>query len=233
MRTPTQNSRLAMLLVAACLAGGVARGAVLYTENFDTSDGGWINRPVGSDWSAGYNAGFGNPGGSMEGSFAGLIVPSPEVGAWRADGAGATTGLMGDYLTGGFTAWRFQFYAADVLPSDLTFRFSDGANTFSRLIGSSVSMVDQWFTIEVPLTYGGWFGGSSVDFSNALSNVTFIDVQVTRNGSGSQFYYMDNFQTTQDVLGATVPEPATGLFWFGAVLLYGLRRHMNRQSAEA
>ena len=232
MRTPKQKTRLATLLVAVCLAGGAARGAVLYQEDFSGTDGGWYNRPSGSDWAASYDT-FGNPGGSMGGQFGSLPIPNPEVGAWRADGAGATTGLMGDYLTGGFTAWRFQFYAADVLPSDLTFRFGDGANTFSRLIGGSVTMVDQWFTIEVPLTYGGWFGGSSLDFSNALSSVTFIDVQVTRNGSGSQFYYMDNFQTTQDVMGASVPEPATGLFWFGAVLLYGLRRHMNRQGEEA
>lgn len=234
MSTIIHKGGLGHWVAVCCLISGLARGAVLYTpEQFTGDDGGWIDRDAGTDWDVAHNGGFGNPAGSLEGFFDTQIVPSPETDAWRANGAGNTGNFLGDYWTDvpGFTAWRFSFYAADILPSDLTIRFGDGVNTFTRLVGSEVTAVDQWFTIDVPLSFSGWFGGSASDFSNALSNVTFIDVQVTRNGSGSQYYYLDNF-LLHDEVSAAVPEPATGLFWFGAVLLYGLRRHMNRDETE-
>ena len=236
MSTAMRNIYIMCCVAAICVAGGAARGAVLYTSYTETfpDDGGWIDRDAGLDWDVAQNGGVGSPPGSLEGFFASQPVPSPETDAWRADGSGNTGNFLGDYWTDvpGFTAWRFSFYAGDIVPSDLTIRFGNGVDTFTRLVGANVTSAGQWFTIDVPLSYGGWYGGTADDFSNALSSVTFIDVQVTRNGSGNQYYYMDNFQIRDDV-AVSVPEPATGLFWFGAVLLYGLRRHMSRDGAEA
>ena len=193
-----------------------------------------VDRDAGEmevDWS---NGQFYSGPGSLHGYFEEQIAPgSPETDAWRANSGSSGGAFTGDYWTdiGNFSGWRFQFYADDVLPSDLTIRFYDGVNWFSRAVGSQVTGLDNWFTVNVPLTYGGWFGGSATDFSNALGNVTFIDVQITRNGTPEQHFYMDNFELYYDPLAGTIPEPATGLFWFGAVLLYGLRRHMNRGQA--
>lgn len=211
--------------------------AVLYTETFTGSSAGWIDRDNLIDWDVSYNPGFGNPSGSLEGYFYPQDTPAPETDAWRIN-SGAN--FLGDYYTDvpTFTAWRFSFYAQDTLPSDLTVRFGDGVNVFALAVGSGVTSVGSWFTVTVPLTYGvGWYGGSALDFANALGGVTFIDVQVTRSGDMEQYYFMDNFELTDDPVNvaSAIPEPSTGLFWFGAILLYGLRRHIRpvTETAEA
>jgi hypothetical protein len=43
---------------------------------------------------------------------------------------------------------------------------------------------------------------------------------------------MDNFQLHNDT-SVSVPEPATGLFWFGAVVIYGLRRRMSHNPSAS
>lgn len=233
MSTHLHKYLVRALAAVLCTVAGVAGAAVIYTETFGSAAG-WTDRDLGVDMDVSYAGGVGHPPGSLEGVFYEQTgTPSPETDAWRA-GPGASLGkFTGDYwgISGGFTAWRFSFYAANVLPSDLTIRFGDNINTFSMALGSQVTSAGSWFTIDVPLTYGGWFGGSAADFSNALGAVSFIDVQITRNGTNEQFYNLDNFQLHNET-SVSVPEPATGLFWFGAVVLYGLRRRMNRDPSE-
>lgn len=215
-----------------------APAAVLYQETFTGSNPGWIDRDTGVDWDIAYSSGLGNLPGSVEGQFYEQDEPAPQTDAWRRDAGdlmGSYNGFQARFTTPGTpTAWRFSIYALDILPSDLSIRFGNGVNTFQQVINTGSMSVGSWFTVTVPLTYAGWFGGTAGDFASALSGVTFIDVQVTRNGAGEQFYYMDNFQVIDDVqaVAGAIPEPATGLFWFGAMLLYGLRRHV-RQAEDA
>ena len=217
------------LLAVALLAflAGTASAAVLYVETF-TGLNGWNDRDAG-EMDVASDGITGNPAGSLSGFFDTQDTPTPESDAWQADSGSSGGNLTGDYYTTypTYSYWSFSFYADDVLPSDLVVRFGDGTNTFTRTVGAQVSSVDQWFTVVVPLSYAGWFGGGATAFADALTSVSFIDVQVTRNGAGSQTYYLDNFAVNSSDI-STIPEPATGLFALGAVLLYLLRRTTNR-----
>ena len=213
-----------------CLAAA-AQGAVFYTDTFASGLDGWVDRDPGKMTDS-YNSGFGNPAGSDQGTFAAQVFPVPQTDAWRANSGTATGAFTGNYwaTVPGFTGYRFDFYAANVLPSDLTLRFGNGTSTFSLAllpINLNITSVGSWYSVGVTLDYsqGGWFGGTAAQFSNTLSNVTFVDVQVTRNGTGAQTYNLDNFALVNQLI--FVPEPTSGLFWFGWALVFGgLRRKL-------
>lgn len=217
----------ALIIVAA----SVASGAVFYTETFSSDLSGWVDRDagkMGDTWSSG----FGNPGGSDKGTFAAQVFPSPQNDAWRATASSSSGKFAGDYWTKylGFTGFRFDFYAANVLPSDLTLRIGNGANTFALALlplNTQIQTTGVWYTVSVPLDYVyPWLGGTPIQFTNVLSNVTFVDVQVSRNGKNAQSYYLDNFRLVDELI--FVPEPASGLFWFGWALVFGgLRRKLT------
>jgi hypothetical protein len=165
--------------------------------------------------------------GSLQGSFNALTFPTPQTDAWRANSGTATGAFTGNYwaLTN-FTGWQFMFFASNVLPSSLVVRFGDGTNVFSYAIGTAAMATGNWYAVSVPLTYSIiWKGGSAGQFSNALSSVNFIDIEVSRNGNKKQTYFIDNFSLTDQIL--FVPEPTSGLFWFGWALVFGgLRRRL-------
>ena len=223
--------RHAAAIALGALAGwaGEAGAAVLGTETFGGGISGWVDRDV-DEMTVSYNAGFGNAAGSLQGLFEAQGASSPETDAFRIT-AGSSGGMFtGDYWTDvpGFTAWTFSFYADDILPSDLLIRFNDGVNTFVRSVLSQVTAQDNWYSVTVPLTYVGWLGGSASAFSNALSNVTFIDVQLTRNGTGAQSYFLDNF-TLSDTAATSVPEPSTaGLLLASVAVLRAARKRGSR-----
>jgi hypothetical protein len=221
------------VLFSVCLllrAASPAAGAVFYTETFSSGSAGWTSRDP-FEMANAYSAGFGDPAGSLQGTFnsQGIFV-TPETDAFRASGAGDTANFMGDYsapAVAGYTGWTFDFYATNVLPSDISIRFGDGTNTFSYAAIWQVPTTGAWHTVKVPLTYSAsWFGGGGeAGFSNALTSVNFIDVQITRSGGGTQRYYIDNFALVNELL--FVPEPTSGLFWFGWALVFGgLRRKL-------
>lgn len=223
--------RQVMAVAVGALVGwaGEAGAAVLGTETFGGGQSGWVDRDV-DELTVSYNAGFGDLAGSLQGSFEAQGASSPETDAFRITAASSGGMFTGDYWTDvpGFTAWTFSFYADDILPSDLLIRFNDGVNTFVRTVLSQVVAQDTWYTVTVPLTYAGWVGGSAAAFSNALSNVTFIDVQLTRNGTGAQDFFLDNF-TLSDTAGGAVPEPSTaGLLLASVAVLRAARKRGGR-----
>lgn len=210
------------------LAGATAaHGASFYTETFAADAGGWQDRDAG-EMTVSHNAGFGNAAGSLQGSFALQGVASPEIDAFRADGTGNTAAFVGDYWTDvpNFSSWSFDFYSDDILPSDVIVRFSDGLNTFFRSV-SVASSLNAWQTVSVSLSYSGWFGGSAGAFSNALAGVTFVDVQISRSGTGAQSFFLDNFTLNGGGGGGggdAIPEPEQGLLILGAMVLFAFRR---------
>jgi hypothetical protein len=235
MRPLTKEYRRenALPLIAAVLfmAATASRAAVFYTETFDSDTQGWVDRDPGE--MAGTWTSFGNPAGSVQGTFNAQVFPSQQTDAWEADSGSSAGQLTGNYWADvpGFTGWKFSFFSSNVLPSTLTVKFGDGTNVFSYAATWQVmaypSPLGNWLTIGVPLDFSaaGWFGISASAFSNALGSVNFIDIEVTRNGSTTQTYFLDNFALVNDLI--FVPEPASGLFWFGWALVFGgLRRKL-------
>ena len=164
--------------------------------------------------------------GYLQADFA--LSLTPEVDAFRIVPASSGGAFTGDYYADvpGFASWTFSFQAGDVLPSGLNVLFDAGGTVFQRSVLSQVSTMDQWTTITVPLDYAGWFGGSSVAFSNGLSSVNYIDIQIVRNGSAAQSYQLDNFELNEES-HAAVPEPMT-LSFLLAPLAYLLAKRRTR-----
>lgn len=197
---------------------GIARGAILYLEDFDPDASGWVDRDAGemtvshdsvNDW--------------LVGSFGPSFLPMTD--AFRID-----TGLnfLGDYVTPGLTQISFDLVAVNVLPSDLFIRIIDGANIFSYQF-NPINMSD---TYVVNLAWSfGWSGISEAAFNAALASVDALEIQITRNTSVGQTYYLDNVQTLDSDIGgggggsSVIPEPATvSLFIVALALLVGIRR---------
>lgn len=228
------NSLRRWLLAAALLLPAAAPAAVFYTETFDSGTAGWTDRDPG-ELTAGASATVGNPAGSLRGSFGTQLIPTPQTDALRA-GTGASGGnFAGNYYAdvAGFTGFKFEFYSTNVLPTDLSVRFGNGTNTFTLAVGYQVPSLGVWYTVGVPLDYSwGWFGGTAAQFSNTLSSVSFVEVQITRNGGTAQSYYVDNFRLVNELI--FVPEPASGLFWFGWALVFGgLRRKLTARRSRS
>lgn len=212
------------VMVVGLLMAVSSQGAALYTSTFDTDDEGWLDRDT-DEMTVSHNAGFGNAAGSLQGSFAALDDPLVESDAFRATNTTAGGAFVGDYTAISASYYSFDFYAADVLPSDLIVRFHGGGFTFFRTVGSFIASVGSWYSVTAPLNYdGSWVGGTAGNFASALLDVRWVDVIVTRNGQGSQTYYMDNFSLNGSGGGGgggAVPEPRLGIFalWVGALLL--------------
>ena len=224
-------SRLALAGICSMALLQVSYGAVFFTETFDSGLDNWYSRDPGKMIvTPGYPGG--GLSGAAKGSFAAQVFPNLQTDAWRADGTSSGGEFTGNYWLDhpGFTGLSFDFYSANILPQDLSFRFSDGTRTYSIALlplNLQVNTTGVWSQVRVSLDYSsGWLGGgNATQFSNALSHVTWVDVQVTREGQGAQDYYIDNFGFLSGLI--FIPEPASGLFWFGWVLVFGgLRRRI-------
>lgn len=188
---------------------------------------GWSSRD--GEMTVSHNATGGNPGGALQGNFASQLFPIPQTDSFiLSSGSGSPSReatFLGDYraltLNPAQLTWSFDFKAEDILPSDLVFRFSDGANTFFRSFASDVTTVGVWQQVYVPLNYAdGWNGGSLSDFNSALYNIDSIEIQITRRGTGDQTYLVDNLQ----IIDFSIPEPSTaGFLAFGALAIVARR----------
>lgn len=230
-----------MIAVALCAVAGTAHAIVLSTNEFTTNNENWGDRDPG-EMAIGWTGGQGNPSGSMQGDFASGVF-TPETDAFRL----TTIPFGGDLTDGGtydLVSFTFQFYADNVLPSDLIFRFGNGSATFFR--GFTLNSIDTWQTFTAPLTsVAGWFGGSQATFDAVLADTTFIELQVSRNSSVDQTYFFDNFQLNGELSGgggggggggpSAVPEPNTlSLLGFAAMIAAAMRRSVAaRAEADA
>lgn len=217
--------RWAYALAAWGAGAALVQGAVIYTEAWDATDSGWagVDGNLVVSWQA-----SGNPGGSLLGSYALMEPPGSQPDAFRATSAASGSAYTGDYWTdlGNFYGWTFQFYAADVLPSSLYMRFSDGANTYQANLLTQLGGVGSWTTLSTPaLTYGvgGWVGpGGLSGLSNALANVQWVEVRLDRNAGEAQSYALDNFRHNNDnppdPPDSAIPEPGTGVLVLAALV---------------
>ena len=244
--------RAAALFLAAMAMNAAA--AVYVLEDF-TADPTWGTRgwELSENFSsAGYYALIGNPSlsGSFGASFGPQDVPSPQTDAIRISGASSS----GDYASAlgknyfsaysGFipstATFSFHFYSDTVAPSDLRFFLTDSLdNTYGRSI-SGVTSTGSWQTVTVNLDYNGWIGGDDLTYSNLFTSLSFIDIQITRNDTMDQSFFVDNFSLNYQLEtdpggggepGDAIPEPGTTQFLvLGLVFLSGGIRRRLRQS---
>ena len=226
--------RILPLMLGAVIAAGRVSAAVLATENFTGSNAGWVERdPVGG-MTYSYNAGFGSGGaGSLQGTFATQALAFVQTDAFRATNSSSSGSFVGDYANAtSYDGFRFDFYADTVLPSDLLVRFRGNGSTFFVSVLPQYNQVGQWHSISVPLSYDfGWIGGSSATFSNALANVSWVEVGFSRSGTSQQSFFMDNFQLTNDLM--MIPEPGSGLLVFAGFGLIMARRRLRRKFSRS
>ncbi len=207
----------ALIAFAVLMAAwsGPAPGAVLYLEEFNVNAAGWGDRDSG-EMSVSYDG----TNDRMVGSFAASFLP-------MSDAFRITSGnFMGDYVTPGLTQISFDLVAANVLPSDLFIRIFSGADLFTYQF-NPVSLSD---TYVVNLSWNaGWNGLNEAAFNAALTSVTALEIQIARNGSGAQTYYLDNVQTLETDLGgggSAVPEPTmVSMFVLAVAVFSSLRRY--------
>ncbi len=225
----------------ALLASGLsAPASVFVVEQFD-ADPNWVDRDS-NEMLVGWNSGFGYLGsGSMEGSFALQTgTPTPETDAMRIINTSSGGDFSGNYFSAhpsflpDTASLTFRFYSDDVLPSDLRIRIGDGISTFSRSIVSQASALDSWQTVTVDLGFSGWLGGSAAQYSNLFTAVSFIDIQISRSGTNSQSFFVDEFALNGDDDPVdpvdAVPESATAQFLLLGMIFMagGVRRGLRK-----
>ncbi len=232
MFTPI-HQRLIRTTFLACGLAAYSQAAVMVQEDFQ-ADPGWQSRD--GEMTVVWNSGVGNLAGSMQGSFSDQIVPFPEIDAFRIDYSVSGGPWVGDFYTlyPSNTQLTFDFMASDILPASLVIQISDGFTTFIRNLLPQAGSLGGFNSITVPLAYdASWLGGSALQFSNVLGSVNFIDLQLARNTSVAQNYFVDNFAINNDTLPtppgpAAVPEASTLQFAaVAAVILFLLRRSMH------
>lgn len=219
---PRHFIALLLLIVPAGL------GAQLSTDTFDSGQDGWLDRSAGNmtvthDPLNGYGG-----LGSLRGSFASQALAFVQTDAFRATNTTYGGAFTGDYLATNARSLTFDFKADATLPSDLYIRMNGNGSLFFYSVGAQITALGAWKSIVVPLDYAfGWVGGSQTAFSNMLSDVQFVDVQITRNGTSAQNYWMDNFTLSANAL-SLVPEPGTGFLALAGVALLFSRRRIRR-----
>jgi len=216
--------RIGLYAAVVILSGPVfsSRAAILEFEDFSASAAGWGDRDVDEmdvSWT----------GSSMLGEFLAQDVAIPETDAFRLTSGSFVGDLWSAHSGYYLTFLTFDFTALAVAASDLIIRISDGISTFSRGLTPTTG-----FKSVSLASSSGWFGGGDAAFSNALSNVQYIDIQITRSGIGAQSFSFDNLTLNgeQDFGGgegpSAVPEPNTlSLLMFLCIIGFGLRRSLR------
>ncbi len=226
MNTPHAFFRKAVF-VCLLFACRVSSGAILNLEDFTAVDGsGWVARDSFMSVT--------DPINVLQGDFADQgIFFVPETDAFRI---ATGTDFLGDYTTGlplvdyPLTQISFYLLAVNVLPTDLFIRISDGVNTFSYQF-NPINFSDT-YVVNLAWSYG-WNGLDENAFNAALASIDWIDIQISRNGSGAQTYLLDNVQTLNTDIGGpggggdtAVPEPATLSLFLLALTFLSVYRKM-------
>lgn len=216
------------LLVLLPLAG---RAAIITTEDFDAGAAGWGSRDDLLSVSAN------DTDERLEGSFAGQFFPVDQTDAFQLSSG---DDFLGSYA--GITQISFDFFAVNILPSDMFIRLiDDEANVFTYQL-TPTTPAGQWQSFTVDLAWSfGWEGDSESAFNTALGDIDFIEIELTRNGMGAQTFYLDSFETLDTPLDggggegdgeSVIPEPQTlSLLVAAAIMVVRFRRKRQQQAS--
>lgn len=208
------------LILMLAFGAFASRAAILTTEFFNTDPGTVVNRDG--------NMIVNHNGTNMSGAFASQPFPLPEVDAFSI----THPSFMGDYTGSGLTQIAFDMFASTVAPSVLSLILIDGANVFTYQFASLAGITTTFTTFTADLLWSaGWSGVSEAAFNTALTSIDEIQIEIARNTTAAQVYYLDNLQT----LGgggpgpgpSAVPEPnVVNLLLFVAMLSLAARRYV-------
>lgn len=232
--TLTNSMRKTALIAATVglLGAAAASAAVIYTEDFTGSAPGTYNGRDGVFGTVGYSG-----ADSFEGSFDAQGSPSPETDAIRITDSNFLYDYASAYPAYNTFWWTFDFYADDVAPSDFNVIMGNGSDTF--IYTGTLNPVTGLNSLTVQLDSSYWIGGPGSYSSFDLSGMSYIDIQYSRNGTGAQQYYFDNFTLNGNFTeggggggDSAVPEPNT-LFITGiaGTILFSLRRRLTAMKA--
>lgn len=231
----TKLTGLLLALAFGCGIAGNSPAAVIYVEDFTGGAPGSYNGRSGTFSYAGYSG-----SGSYEGSFASQAVPTPQTDAIRITDSNFLLNYATAYALYNNFWWTFDFTANNIAPSDINIIIGSGSDTF-YYIGSLTAGLGLNH-LSVNLDSSKWIGGPGTYSSFDLSSITYIDIQYSRNGTGAQQYFLDNFALNGDTQqqggggddnggggtpGGAIPEPNT--FFVTALagaVLFALRRRL-------
>jgi hypothetical protein len=185
--------RLAFGVVALFVAQH-AKGAGIYRETFSEGMAGWTN-------SGQLSVAYSN--GALVGRFAAQAIPAPDTGALRATNTSSGGAFVGNYRDAGIWLIGLSFMAADIIPSSCALRLVGVTNSFFRSFKSYIVQTGVWYRFAFPVTSvaeGGWVGGSEALFQSVITNVLGVQIELLRNGTEAQRYFVD------DVFLDRVPE---------------------------
>jgi hypothetical protein len=177
-----------LILAVVFVSIGCVFGAQVYNETFNSGSAGWTNRGP---------ALFTAADGAIRIDFPIQSVPTPDFGALVASNTASSGFFVGDYPAANIKWVGFRFRADQVLPSALTIRWIGGTSSYFRGFTSLVTETGVWYSCAVSLAgieEGDWIGNTNENvFQNGLQSVRQLEVQVLRNGTEWQSYYVDDF----------------------------------------
>jgi hypothetical protein len=203
---------LVVFAILGLSASTKADPVVSFVESFPSNNAGWVDRD-GAEMEISFSA-IGFPSNSISGSFSNEVPPVPDTDAVRILTNSSDGKFTGDYHSefAIIAGWDFNFLARDVLPSSVFVRFKGNGGDFFQSVTDQIDSTGEWHSVETSLDNAGlWLGSTNASFSNALSNLECIDIQVTRTGADAQSYFIDNF-TVDRLLsgGGDFIEPVNG-----------------------
>ncbi len=189
------------LIVVLALGGPSAIATPYLLDDFNVDAEGWS---VGGDFDSS-NTATGNLTGTFNAQVGGGPFP-PEYGEFNGP-ASPWDWTQGAVYTP--TNMTFDFYSSIASPNDLFITFGNN----SYLVYQSVNLVSGLNSVSLNFT-SGWLGDTD-QFAAIFSDVSFFNMTIERNGSGDQFYYVDNFALYGNTGGgpgpgpSAIPEPTT------------------------
>lgn len=172
--------------LALALTAAGAQAASIKTESFTGGRMGWTN--TGTWVTAGTN-------NALRGQFGPQGIPIPENGGWVATNTSSGAAFVGDYTAAGIQLIGFSFKAENVLPSSALIRWYGPTSSYFRSFTSHVLATGVWYRLAFALTdkeTSGWVGGGSEGFALGLTNVQWIEIQVSRSATNVQRYLVDD-----------------------------------------
>ncbi len=187
--------------------------ASLYTETFFDSASGWQQKTPGA-MNVSFGVADGNPGGGLVGSFAATPFP-PFDGAFVATGNLASANFIGNYEEIDAWLFGFDFMAGNVQPDKLQVYLYSGTNYIYRNLASQVAQTGVWYSLRLPLLdpfSNGWvFDSVAPPPVNIFTNVTRVEIAITREGPSAESYLIDNIFL--DRLPEAVEVSSTNVLW--------------------